>query len=100
MNEPPREPVAKHVLVHGLVQGVGFRYTARAEAERLGVSGWVRNRSDGAVEAEVRGGAEAVAHMLDWLGRGPLGSDVSSIEVSDAPDATPRHPSAEFRILP
>ncbi len=107
MDEPPGGQRAARVVVHGRVQGVGFRYSARAEAERLGVAGWVRNRSDGAVEAEVRGHAEAVARMLGWLGRGPLGAEVSSVEVTDAPStdapstgATPRRPSAQFRTIP
>ena len=45
--------IRTHVTVHGLVQAVGFRYYARAEAQRLGVSGWIRTRVDGAVEAEI-----------------------------------------------
>lgn len=94
---------AKHVIVHGQVQGVGYRYSARAEAERLGVSGWVRNRSDGTVEAEVYGDAAQVEHMIEWLGRGPLGAAVSSIELTDlgATDSA-RHwfqrPAPPFRI--
>ncbi|RZU65995.1 acylphosphatase [Microterricola gilva] len=71
------------VVVHGIVQGVGFRYSARAEAERLGITGWIRNRSDGAVEAEIGGDAEDVQRMLDWLGRGPRGAAVASLDVSD-----------------
>lgn len=82
-----------------MVQGVGFRYSARAEAERLGISGWIRNRTDGAVEAEIRGDSEQVQRMLDWLGHGPRGAAVTSLEVSqlgehgvasgDTPDGAP-----------
>ncbi|AMB59138.1 acylphosphatase [Microterricola viridarii] len=95
---------AKHVILRGQVQGVGFRYAARAEAERLGISGWVRNRPDGAVEAEVYGGEAAVEQMLDWLGRGPQGADIATVEVKDVlrTDST-RHwfqrPAPGFRIL-
>jgi acylphosphatase len=71
------------VVVHGMVQGVGFRYSARAEAERLGITGWIRNRADGAVEAEIGGDAEPVQRMLDWLGHGPRGAAVASMEVSE-----------------
>lgn len=74
---------SRRVVVHGLVQGVGFRYSARAEAERLGISGWVRNRADGAVEAEIRGDADQLQLMLDWLARGPRGAAVASVEVSE-----------------
>ncbi len=62
--------IRKRAIVSGIVQGVGFRYSAVAEAERLGVAGWVRNRADGSVEAEVEGEPEAVGRMLDWLRRG------------------------------
>jgi acylphosphatase len=71
------------VVVHGFVQGVGFRYTARLEAARLGVAGWVRNRPDGTVEAEVEGDEASVTAMLDWFAAGPRGAIVESTEVSD-----------------
>lgn len=74
----------KRVQVHGVVQGVGFRYLTRAEAERLGVAGFVRNLPDGSVEAEVEGDPSAVGHMLDWLRAGPSGARVDRIEVHDA----------------
>ena len=76
--------------MHGGVQGVGFRYSARMEAERLGVAGWVRNRADGTVEVEVEGDAASVQAMLDWLARGPLGAVVQRTEVSDAEPAGDR----------
>lgn len=69
--------------MHGGVQGVGYRYTARLEAERLGVAGWVRNRPDGAVEAEVEGDEASVQAMLDWLAEGPPGAVVRTTEVSE-----------------
>lgn len=69
--------------MHGFVQGVGFRYTARLEAARLGVAGWVRNRPDGTVEAEVEGDEASVTAMLDWFAAGPRGAIVERTEVSD-----------------
>jgi acylphosphatase len=75
--------IRRRVIVHGGVQGVGYRYTARLEAERLGVAGWVRNRPDGAVEAEVEGDEASVQAMLDWLAEGPPGAVVRTTEVSE-----------------
>lgn len=71
-------------MIRGSVQGVGFRMAAAAEAERLGVSGSVRNRFDGAVEAEVEGEADAVGRMADWLARGPRSARVDTIEAAAA----------------
>ena len=69
--------------MHGEVQGVGFRYSARREADRIGVAGWVRNRADGSVEAEVEGDEASVRAMLDWLAEGPPGAIVRRTEVSE-----------------
>jgi acylphosphatase len=75
--------IRRRVVVHGFVQGVGFRYTARLEAARLGVAGWVRNRADGTVEAEIEGDEASVTAMLDWFAAGPRGAIVERTEVSD-----------------
>lgn len=75
--------IRRRVVVHGFVQGVGFRYTARLEAARLGVVGWVRNRADGTVEAEIEGDEASVTAMLDWFAAGPRGAIVERTEVSD-----------------
>jgi acylphosphatase len=72
-----------HVIVSGDVQGVGYRYTMRMIAREIGVSGWVRNRYDGRVEAEVEGTDEQVDEMLAWMAGGPPGSFVESAEVTD-----------------
>ena len=74
-----------HAVVSGRVQGVGFRWSARAEAQRLGVSGWVRNLPDGTVEAEVEGDEGAVNGMLAWLHHGPPGARVSGVETEALP---------------
>ena len=72
------------MLVRGEVQGVGFRYHARAQALRLGLVGYARNRLDGAVELEVEGPEASVSRMLRWLETGPRFAVVTALEVSDA----------------
>ncbi len=72
------------MVVGGEVQGVGYRYTMRLVAREAGVSGWVRNRRDGTVEAEVEGTPEQVDEVLAWMAEGPPGSRVESATVTDA----------------
>lgn len=72
-----------HLRIHGRVQGVWFRESMRAEAERLDVSGWVRNTPDGAVEAVVQGSAVAIEAMLEWARTGPPLARVDRVEVSE-----------------
>ncbi|MFQ5645369.1 MAG: acylphosphatase [bacterium] len=71
------------VLVRGLVQGVCFRAYMREEASRLGVSGWVRNRADGLVEAVVEGDKAAVEQLLKWCEKGSPYSRVNSVEIAE-----------------
>jgi acylphosphatase len=71
----------KRVAVHGRVQGVWFRESARRRATELGLAGWVRNRSDGAVEAEIEGDEEAVGMLVAWFGHGPSGARVERLDV-------------------
>lgn len=73
-----------HVVVGGRVQGVGYRYSLRLEAERRGVTGWVRNRSDGSVEAVVEGTDDAVDAVLAWMASGPPGAQVDESCVTEA----------------
>jgi acylphosphatase len=70
-----------HVRVQGSVQGVFFRVETRDRARSLGVSGWVRNLQDGAVEAVFEGPEERVESMVDWCRRGPAGARVESVNV-------------------
>jgi len=77
-------PVTKHLKIEGLVQGVGFRYFMQRRARGLGVTGWVRNRSDGSVEAVVQGSVDAVAAMIAQAKQGPRASRVTDVKVSDA----------------
>jgi acylphosphatase len=68
------------VLVTGRVQGVWYRESCRAEAVALGVSGWVRNRADGRVEAVLEGPPAAVARVVQWCHEGPSRARVDAVE--------------------
>jgi acylphosphatase len=73
--------------VHGLVQGVWFRETTRRAAQRHGVAGWVRNRSDGTVEAVLEGREEAVERLVEICRLGPDGARVDRVDVvTEAPE--------------
>ena len=85
-----------HVIVDGSVQGVGYRYTMRMVAREAGVTGWVRNRRDGTVEAEVEGSGTQVDEVLAWMAEGPPGSSVTSARVTEL-DATTSESSFEVR---
>ena len=70
-----------HVLVEGRVQGVGFRFMTGREAQARGLSGWVRNRSDGRVEATFEGDRETLEYMVAWCHTGPWLASVAKVEV-------------------
>lgn len=69
--------------MRGRVQGVFFRDTLRRMAQSRGVTGWVRNRDDGAVEAVFEGGRESVESLIRFAGEGPRGAAVEGIEVHE-----------------
>ncbi|HYX78908.1 MAG TPA: acylphosphatase [Solirubrobacterales bacterium] len=75
--------VRRRVIVHGRVQGVFFRDTARRVAQSRGVSGWVRNTPQGTVEAAFEGDPEAVGSMVRWCHEGPRGAAVERVEVAE-----------------
>jgi acylphosphatase len=79
------EILRRRVVVRGHVQGVWFRESARRRADELGVTGWVRNRPDGLVEAELEGGGEDVAVLLEWFRHGPPGARVDEVEIETLP---------------
>ena len=79
------------LLIRGRVQGVGFRDALQQQAERLGVTGWVRNRADGAVEALAQGSGEAVAALQDWARRGPRAAHVEQLESGPPAPEHARH---------
>ena len=76
-----------HVVVRGDVQGVGYRYTLRMVARDAGVAGWVRNRRDGTVEAELEGDDDEIDEVLAWMSEGPPGARVAEATVTDATPA-------------
>jgi acylphosphatase len=71
---------ARHLLIEGRVQGVGYRDWMAREAGRLGLSGWVRNRLDGKVEAVIAGPEPAVEALLTLCRRGPILARVDAVE--------------------
>lgn len=76
--------IARHLFIHGLVQGVWFRDSMRREAQALGVAGWVRNAADGSVEAWVEGDQAAVDAIIAWARRGPSRAQVSAVDIAPA----------------
>jgi acylphosphatase len=80
-----------HVIVAGRVQGVYFRAFTRDEAVRLGLSGWVRNRPNGSVEAIIEGKETAVEKMLQWLHQGSPNSNVEKVEAIEEPPVGGAH---------
>ena len=74
------ETIRRRVVVHGEVQGVFFRDTARREASGHGVSGWVRNTAEGTVEAVFEGRPDAVERLVGFAREGPSGAAVQRVE--------------------
>jgi acylphosphatase len=85
VSEPPARRVRVRVVVTGRVQGVWFRDPCRQEARSLHVGGWVRNRADGAVEAEFEGLEPVVARMIAWCREGPPRARVDDVQVTTIP---------------
>ncbi|MGA7949821.1 MAG: acylphosphatase [Thiobacillaceae bacterium] len=78
------EPVTRHLWIAGRVQGVWYRESMRLEAERLGVSGWVRNLPDGRVEAVISGDADRLDQLIAWARKGPPMARVTGIDSEPA----------------
>lgn len=76
--------IVRHLQIRGLVQGVYYRQSMVEQSRLLGVTGWVRNRLDGSVEAIVRGTPEQVAAIMAWSRRGPPAAQVSEVIVAEA----------------
>ena len=76
--------MVRHLQIFGLVQGVGYRYRFMEQAQFLGITGWVRNRRGGSVEAMIAGTPEAVEALTAWARRGPAAASVERVEASDA----------------
>jgi acylphosphatase len=75
--------LARHMVVSGRVQGVGFRFFAQAAAVREGLHGWVRNLPDGRVEISAEGEAEALDRFEHRVRHGPPGARVADVEIVD-----------------
>lgn len=74
-------PEVRHLLITGAVQGVGYRWNMVQQARRLELTGWVRNRNDGCVEALACGGDEQLAALIAWSLNGPSGARVQQVHV-------------------
>ena len=90
---------SRRICVKGRVQGVGFRYALRDQAERLGLAGWVRNRADGSVEALVHGEARAIERLIAWTRRGPPGAHVTAVD-DEPTELDGERPNTRFEIRP
>lgn len=97
MPEPQSGACARLLRIHGRVQGVSYRASAQREAIRLGLSGWVRNRHDGSVEALVCGSVAAVEAFVRWAQVGPPAARVDRV-LSE--DAVPSAAGGGFDCLP
>ena len=83
--------IARRFVISGRVQGVGFRWFAKDVADREGVTGWVKNLSDGRVEAFVEGDAEAVTRVERHLHNGPPGARVQNVNAITEPPGAAYH---------
>ena len=88
-----------HLRISGRVQGVGYRYALRCEAQANGINGWVRNCRDGTVEAVVQGDPQAVEILLAWAKRGPPSARVADVDAQPAQGELDR-PYDGFEELP
>lgn len=84
-------------VVTGRVQGVGFRWFVKAEARPLGLTGWVRNREDGAVEGEVEGRDDAVEALIPCLEEGPSSAIVTNVDITEISDDGQPYKQFEIR---
>ena len=75
--------IRRRVVIHGNVQGVFFRDSTRRLAEREGVTGWIRNRPDGAVEAVFEGEPDSVERLVSFARKGPRGAQVERVELAE-----------------
>ena len=87
--------ITMRLKITGRVQGVGFRYEMSDVAHELGVTGWVRNRRDGSVEAMVSGAPDAVEKIIEWARRGPRSARVTGVEIEAGVGSY-----AAFELLP
>ena len=87
---------AIHIIVHGIVQGVGFRFFVRERSHQYGIKGWVRNRSDGSVEIHAEGEEERLNEFIAEVRKGPSFGHVSRL-VKEWVE--PKNTYNDFRIV-
>ena len=87
---------AIHLIIHGRVQGVGYRAWTSGTARKLGLNGWVRNRTDGTVEAVAIGHADAITQLVEACYQGPMAAKVTKVECGEWEDLS----FIDFRHLP
>ncbi len=97
MGQPDAGQWRLSARVHGLVQGVGYRYFVRRQASALGLSGYVRNAVDGSVEVVAEGDKLSLERLLRELERGPFGADVERVDTRWDPA---EHTFGTFQIRP
>ena len=93
--ESTPDHVRVHVKINGRVQGVYFRASTVAQAQRLGVTGWVVNAPDGGVEAVAEGTRARIEEFIAWCRRGPSGAKVTNVDIAWE---APRHEFTAFTI--
>ena len=94
---PGHGRLGRRFVVSGRVQGVGFRYFVLRRAQALGLSGWVRNLPNGAVEVHAWGGKGEVDKLAELLGVGPRSAKVTNVEITEISDAT--NAGTDFRVV-
>jgi acylphosphatase len=92
--------LVRHYLVTGKVQRVYFRQSTLTEAEKLGITGWVRNLPDGRVEVSAFGSPPAMERFESWLRTGPKMAQVEKVDSVEPPAGTPDNPPISFTLLP
>lgn len=85
----------KHLLIKGKVQGVFYRATARAVAEQLGLTGWIRNTEEGHVETMITGKNSQLKDFINWCRQGPPRAVVAAVEETDVEEQT----FAAFKVI-
>ncbi|NIX15171.1 MAG: acylphosphatase [Candidatus Dadabacteria bacterium] len=84
-----------HLIVHGIVQGVNFRFSTQQKAQSLGLVGWVRNKKDGTVEAVAEGSDEEINKFISWCKTGPKMAKVTKVDITEVASSSKL---AEFTI--
>lgn len=84
-----------HIIISGFVQGVGFRWFVKDNADRLKISGWIKNNPNGNIEVLFSGASQSVKEMVDLCRQGPPGSEVKNVIIEEREEQA----SEGFKIL-